>query len=187
MLWTVKPTTLDRYLAKIDPPDEDGHRLWTAAQDGSGYGIFRADGQLFRAHRWGYMTLVGPIPKGLCVFHACDEPGCQSPEHWVLRTRADGNRDRMRRGLIRTPPSGGALNSQAKLSEALVAEIRHRYSALGMTQKALASEYGVTSAAIGLIVTGKRWPITESGLRTSSAHGPSIPAPALWPASPAPR
>jgi len=51
----------------------------------------------------------------------------------------------------------GSDNQNAKLTEALVAEIRERYSAGGVTQRALATEFGVSQNAVGCIVRREWW------------------------------
>jgi hypothetical protein len=80
---------LERYLSKIAPPDKNGCRLWIGAPDKDGYGRFSigwAPQIWYRAHRYGYTQLVGPIPPGLHVCHSCDIPACQTPEHWCCRS-----------------------------------------------------------------------------------------------------
>jgi len=47
----------------------------------------------------------------------------------------------------------------AKLTREKVAEIRRRYQRRGITQRALAKEYGVDRNTIGLILRGETWRI----------------------------
>lgn len=79
---------IDRFWAKVDKngPLWDGNRcwLWTAAQDGRGYGHLRLEGRTRKAHRLAYEWLVGPIPSGLEIDHLCQRPLCVNPQHLEL-------------------------------------------------------------------------------------------------------
>lgn len=56
--------------------------LWTAGLTQAGYGGF-TEGQ---AHRWAYLTFVGPVPKGLVLDHLCRDRRCVNPRHLDLVT-----------------------------------------------------------------------------------------------------
>ncbi len=60
--------------------------LWTGTLS-RGYGQFRVDGRLVRAHRWAYETLIGPITRGLDIDHLCRVHNCVNPEHMEVVTR----------------------------------------------------------------------------------------------------
>ena len=55
--------------------------LWTAGQDGKGYGACWFDGRMMKAHRVVYLLLVGPIPEGLQLDHLCRVHNCVNPAH----------------------------------------------------------------------------------------------------------
>lgn len=55
--------------------------LWTAAQNGNGYGRLRFNGKNKYAHRVSYEDLVGPIPHGLELDHLCRNRLCVNPAH----------------------------------------------------------------------------------------------------------
>ena len=54
--------------------------LWTAALT-DGYGCFRADTGVIRAHRFSYNSLIGPIPDGRQIDHLCRVRRCVRPSH----------------------------------------------------------------------------------------------------------
>jgi HNH endonuclease len=88
------------------------------------------------------------VPDGLLVCHTCDNPPCVLPDHLFIGTDADNNADRL---------SKGRYDSIAKLTEADVREIRSRYAAGGVTQRALAEEFGVIHQTIHSIIRRKNW------------------------------
>jgi hypothetical protein len=74
--------------------------LWTGRRDGSlRYGRTRdGEGKMGYAHRFAWRLLRGPIPKGACLCHHCDNPLCVNPAHLFLGTRADNVRDCIAKG-----------------------------------------------------------------------------------------
>jgi hypothetical protein len=62
-------------------PDDAGCWIWQRALDRSGYGGFRAGDRIYRAHRYGYELMVGPIPEGLQIDHLCRVRACVNPAH----------------------------------------------------------------------------------------------------------
>ncbi len=61
-----------RFLAKVKVA-ANGCLLWTAAQDGRGYGLMKVAGRrlMRRTHRLSYQLFNGAIPDGLDLDHAC--------------------------------------------------------------------------------------------------------------------
>lgn len=68
----------ERFWSKVDKTD--GCWEWTASLV-SGYGQFRHNGRIVRAHRFAYEQLVGPVPKGLELDHLCRNRRCVNPAH----------------------------------------------------------------------------------------------------------
>ena len=64
---------------------------WAAAKT-SGYGVCWNGSKIYRAHRWAYEHLVGPIPAGMYVDHLCRNRSCVNPDHMELVTNAENIR-----------------------------------------------------------------------------------------------
>jgi len=92
-----------RYLPEERPPDACW--IWRGSTTAYGYGNIRVGGRgtqvAIYAHRLAYEYFVGPIPPGLLVCHACDNPPCTNPAHLWLGTPADNMHDRDRKGRHR--------------------------------------------------------------------------------------
>lgn len=103
--------TLDEWIALIDTSDPDACWPWPGPMNTNGYG--NAGGP---AHRAVYERMVGPIPKGQQIDHAChNESGCSGGTtcphrrcvNWVKHlepTTAGEN-------LLRSPNTFNAINA----------------------------------------------------------------------------
>lgn len=90
-------TAIDRFAAKVDVSGE-GCWLWKGAVDKTtGYAKFH-DGRTVNAHRWAYLTFVGPIADGLDIDHLCRVRHCVRPDHLEAVTR----RENLMRGATLT-------------------------------------------------------------------------------------
>ncbi len=77
---------------------------WTGFRDNNGYGQISINGNAISVHRFSWELHFFPIPKGLLVCHACDNPSCVNPNHLWLGTVTANNLDRARKGRSRTGP-----------------------------------------------------------------------------------
>lgn len=72
--------------------NENGCWIWNAKARRGGYGLIGIDGKSYRAHRWMYEQLVGPIPEGLQIDHLCRVRECVNPAHLEPVTHAENGR-----------------------------------------------------------------------------------------------
>jgi hypothetical protein len=127
----------------------DGCWIWKGTRNGYGYGVFLMPGEKpVRAHRYAYERAYGPIPEGLVVMHACDNPPCVNPAHLSLGTRDDNNRDMRQKRRNRT----GIQHHWSKLTDAQVLEI----FGSDERQSALARRFDVHPSTISHIKSGRK-------------------------------
>ena len=145
-----------RFLAKIAPPDENGCMLWQARVAPNGYGTFWYLGRRVFAHR--YSAGMLDLPPEIVTRHTCHTPACVNPEHISFGSQADNMRDMVEADR----QAKGVDHGRAKLTEEQVIEIRRRYTAGGVTYRALGDEFGVAQHTISDIVRRKIWAYLES-------------------------
>jgi predicted XRE-type DNA-binding protein len=108
-----------------------------------------------RANRYVWRKTNGPPEPGKEICHTCDTPACVNPEHLFIGTHSDNMIDRSAKG--RLPSRKGELNQRAKLSQKDVEVIRARYAQGGISQQALANEYGIGQVTVSHLIRGKTW------------------------------
>jgi hypothetical protein len=81
-----KPTSAEsRFWKRLEKTETCWN--WLGAPTPKGYGnIVDEAGKTHAAHRFAYELLVGPIPDGMLVDHACRNKGCVNPNHLRLAT-----------------------------------------------------------------------------------------------------
>jgi predicted XRE-type DNA-binding protein len=101
----------------------------------------------------------GPIPDGLKVLHTCDVRNCVNPAHLWLGTQADNVADCVTKGRASNGAHvhRGSRHGNSKLTEAVVAEIRQRYAAGGVSQQTLANHFGVSQSVVSELVNRVGW------------------------------
>ena len=88
----------ERFWAKVRGGDDPNACWeWTAADNGTGYGIFSRGGRnnMTLAHRWAYERWVGPIAAGLTIDHLCRNKRCVN----TLHLEAVSHAENVRRGM----------------------------------------------------------------------------------------
>lgn len=119
-----------------------------------GYGTLMVHRKPHPAHRVAWEVYVGPIPRGLCVLHRCDNPCCVNPHHLFLGTNVDNIADKVSKGRHRSPR--GEHHGNAKLNAVSVTLMRHKF-AEGATVLRLSCEFRVSEATVRDIVKGRTW------------------------------
>lgn len=149
--------TAESFWAKVNKGADDECWEWSGATNSTGYGTVGWHGSVYTAHRVAaFLSQLVESPsrpahswdKGH-VLHKCDNRRCCNPNHFMIGSYADNQRDAYSKGR-KTQPKG-EKHVNAKLNNEQVAEIRKRYAA-GEYQVPLAKEYGVSQRAISLIV-----------------------------------
>jgi hypothetical protein len=120
---------------------------------GYGFSFFGGGGEY--AHRTSWMIYKGEIPKGLEVCHHCDNKTCVNPEHLFLGTHLDNIRDAYSKDLV--PIFRGTQQSQSKLNDDKVIEIRSEYNGKDKTMPFFAKKFGVHISLISKIIQRKKW------------------------------
>jgi hypothetical protein len=134
--------------AMSSPCEEfQGHR------NAGGYGRLSRGGRLWLAHRWAWTQVYGPIPDGVKVLHACDNPPCTNVDHLWLGSQRDNIADRVRKGRS----ARGERSNFARLTDADVAEIRRRRAA-GEKLRTIARDFGTGVSYTCQVARGRARP-----------------------------
>lgn len=126
-------TLLERFLRHVNKTP--GCWIWT------GCGNDRAHFQIgskriSQANRISWIIFKGPIPKGKCVLHRCDNGRCVNPEHLFIGTFADNSFDMLNK------KRGNYYGRPQRLTPKDVLRIRAIYIPHKYTCKMIAKEYG---------------------------------------------
>jgi hypothetical protein len=121
----------------------DGCWLWTAGQDGKGYGALAFEGGVIYAHRLALVIANGECPTTVYALHKCDNPLCVRvhPEHVYPGNHADNMRDMKEHG--RVVQRHGSANHNAKLTDEQVRELRRLYGT-GIGSTTLGIRFGIS-------------------------------------------
>ena len=127
------------------------------------YGHISVKHKHIRVHRFSYELHFGKVPEGLHVLHRCDTPLCVNPSHLFLGTEQENKDDMVSKGR----QAKGSECGGSKLTEEQVTEIKRRYVYRHPKhgQRAMSREFGVSQAAIHLIISGKNWRYHEDSVR----------------------
>ena len=123
--------------------------IWEGVILKTGYGRTWYNGRSTTAHRAEYEKHHGPIPDGLVVRHACDNPACFNIEHLSLGTHSDNMRDMRERGRSAV----GVRQHLAKLTDSDIRFVREST----LSSRAMAKQLGVGKSTITDIRSGKTW------------------------------
>jgi hypothetical protein len=159
MAESVSKESVMAFWAKVDVRKPDDCWPWTGARTPKGYGNLTVNGKSWKAHRFAWHIAHFPIPDGYRVCHACDDPPCCNPGHLLLGKALANTTDMITkgRGEFRKNKAIGTRNTNAKLNDVAVREIRHEYCKGVLSQSDLAKLYGVTQPTIGYIIRCETW------------------------------
>ena len=137
----------ERFEAKFKVGDKDECWPWLAGRESRGYGTFKVNGKMKKAHRMSYELYKGPLSEGLMVLHSCDNHQCVNPSHLFLGTAKNNTQDMMQKGRH----WGGH-----KLNDLIVAEIKRMLiDAFSIDEIALT--FNVNRSTIERINRGDTW------------------------------
>lgn len=182
-------------LIKINP--DTGCHEYQGKVSNFGHGKAFDKGKPVWVHRWMWERKRGPIPDGMLVRHLCSNAKCCNVEHLALGSQLENMRDmieaerqatgerhgskthpgRVARGEqhgSKTKPARVARGERAgaaKLNDATVLEIRNLYHDTEVTQKELATKFGIDQTVISEILTGKSWKHVGGPLKESTRKG----------------
>jgi len=145
----------NRFWVKVVIPNDYQNECWiyTAGKDQDGYGIFAIEYDWpIRAHKFAYQYYCGPV-KSECLMHECDTPECMSPYHIIPGTIHQNNTDRSMKGRSAI----GAMGGNAKLTEAIVVNIKTLMKYHGWTNQKVATFYGIGTSNASRIRNNKIW------------------------------
>jgi hypothetical protein len=160
-LTAIKPITRigTPFWDRVDiPADPDACWEWKAGtRGGDGRGCIRWNGRTQSAYRVAWELTNGPIPAGMWICHACDNPPCVRPDHLFLGTPKDNTQDMWSKGRAytgRRPSRYGDAHHQTRYPDALIAEIRARHAS-GETQIQLIRSTGISQSQMSRILNGQ--------------------------------
>lgn len=125
-----------------------------------GYGGIQINGIDCIASRVSYALHNGIFDNSLHVLHTCDNPECVNPKHLFLGTHQDNMRDMVNKGRARKGfpiDTRGTNNTNSKLTEEDVINIRRIYKPRKTPRHQIARIFGVEKSTIDSILGGKTW------------------------------
>lgn len=146
-------SVLLRFEKHVEIDYGDNCWTWSGKRNKKGYGGLWINKNPELVHRISWIIFRGPIPKGMCVLHSCDNPPCVRPNHLFLGTKTNNSEDMVSKGR----QASGERNGRAKLSKEKASLIKNLYLTSEFTQRQLAERFEVCKATIGQVVRGERW------------------------------
>ena len=150
--------TIARFMAHVLKVPE-GCWEWTASKNSDGYGQFKFEHNMLKAHRISYRIYEGPITPGLSIAHSCDNPGCVNPKHLKMVTHQVNMDDREAKG--RGHNKAGEANGRSILTADDVRAIRKLYPEGKHTQREIGSMFGISHVVVSKVVRRDLWKSVE--------------------------
>ena len=153
------------FQSKVDTagpvPEHASHlgpcHVWTGSRQVDGRGKMKIRGKDVLAHRVAFLLAHGRWPTP-CALHKCDGGpiGCVRADHLREGTYKENTADMLAKGRDRPGGARGVKNPKAKLTPALVSEIRAALAA-GESQRSVAARFGIGKSNVGAIALGRTW------------------------------
>jgi len=123
--------------------------IWQGSKDTGGYGLFRLEGTLWKAHRLIFLLHNrGELEEKDFICHKCDTPSCVNPNHLFKGNQSLNRKDMYKKGR------GNTSDKLAKkLSRSLANEIRESTG----THQSIANRYNIDRSMVGKIKSGVCW------------------------------
>jgi hypothetical protein len=144
-------------------PDLGPCWVWTGSKLWSGYGTLTFHGRSYRVTRFAYVLAYGSLADDDWVLHHCDYPPCVRPGHLFTGDHAANMADMRKKGRGWRGPRPkmaaerrGTGNPGAKLTDALVIEIRRRVAS-GERQAHVARDLHISNATLSNVIHRKSW------------------------------
>jgi hypothetical protein len=131
----------------------DGCWLWTGRTDRCGYGIYNINNFCHKAHRYAYEQISKEKIGKKIAMHTCDTPKCVNPNHIMLGTHQDNQKDKFQKNR----QAKGQKIHTAKLTDNDIFQLRQRYKNEKITYLQLAKEFGVCRDTIQKAIRGIYW------------------------------
>lgn len=120
--------------------------LWTGSKNKQGYGYFKVNGKVEKAHRISYFIHNGKIPNKRNILHSCDNPFCVNPKHLFAGTQSENMIDCVKK----------KRHQNQILTEKQIPIIRKMYKE-GKSQVEIGRKFGVARETIKNVITNIRW------------------------------
>jgi len=137
----------------VNVKNKDECWLWLGKLNQWGYGRFYKNGFTAMAHRVAYELTTNKNIDGLIAMHTCDNPACCNPNHLVMGTHADNQKDKYKKNR----QAKGEMMGSSILTNEQVIEARKKYKPHKITYQMLANEYGVCKDTMQKAIRKINW------------------------------
>lgn len=154
-------SSIERLFENVSPEPNSGCWLWLGGANRDGYGHFkkehgsRLNKKMMTAHRAAIVLTRGDIPSSAYVLHKCDVRLCCNPEHLEIGNQHKNMNDAMVRSRLR--PCIGEKNGRAKISAAIVEEIRSTGVLTKQFRETIRSKWGISASQAYRIKRQECW------------------------------
>lgn len=146
----------ERFWARVDQSrGPDACWPWNGYIADDGYGYVSFNQKNTPAHRVALILTIGPLDDGTLACHNCpggDNRACCNPAHLFPGTYAENSADMVTKGRSLR----GEANPNRKLTDAQADELCETYLRGGITQHAIAAQYGISLVTANRIIRGRR-------------------------------